>query len=272
MARICPQCGARALDDQSQFCNKCGTPFPDDQPKKVVVRTMPRLADTPPPPVSPPAPDPWETAVPPAQPCAEPPMIPQPSPVRPKVRVPGKPPALVATPRSLMLPFKKFIARDSIKRVYLLGVIGIVLVALFGLTAGFTKSPIDTDNSTALATTPSFGGSVFTSPILWLAFLVFGNLFWRVICEMCVIQFALYEALASNGNTRYPDRGMDDALPDYGSNGSEEFVECPRCGKRVPVAELRSCDHCGVQGCSSCIRMSGLVRKTLTCKDCFEKK
>lgn len=61
-------------------------------------------------------------------------------------------------------------------------------------------------------------------------------------------------------------------MPAFGERGTGGMTVCPRCGKIVPADELQSCEHCGVQGCSSCIRLIGLLKKKWTCKDCFERK
>lgn len=252
MTKICPACGSKAVDDQSQFCNKCGYPFPPPQAKKtVVVRTEPRLTESlPTPPRSPPGDE-----------TRRPPRAPQNLPVRPK--------ALPLRP----LPFRKLLGRSFIRPVYWLGVIMIVLVVFTGITADLSKKGTDTSQGTG---TKSGSMDLLSGlPVFWIIVLVLGNLAWRLICELSAVQAALYDALSSAGLSRGsggqdPHIAEDDM--DEGAEAGGETVECLRCGKIVPVGELRSCDRCGVQGCSNCIRVSGLVRKTMTCKECFEGK
>jgi hypothetical protein len=268
MARTCPACGSKAIDDQSQFCNKCGTPFPDELPRRILVRTTPRLAETPlpqqtiPPPVAEhPAPEPRASPVPPARSLADP----------PRVRMPAKTPARKQVVSKPVLPFKKYIARDFIKPIYWIGFIAILLIVFSGISADLAKK--STTTGTSAKTTESSSGDILAGiPFFWIGVLLIGNLFWRMFCEMCTILFALQGLPVSAGNAQSP---WQDTLVERGlvdDDRSEEFTECPRCGKTVSQSELRTCAHCGVQGCSSCIRMMGLVRKTLTCRDCYQKK
>jgi hypothetical protein len=104
------------------------------------------------------------------------------------------------------------------------------------------------------------------SPLFWIGFLLFGSLLWRIFCELVAAVFRIYDALEEGGD------GLPDEDAEDGAGWAEGRVQCPRCGKVVAADQLRECDHCGVQGCNNCIRMMGLVRKTLTCKDCFEGK
>jgi hypothetical protein len=255
MARICPNCGRQAIDDQSQFCNKCGTPFPQDQPKKtVVVRTEPRLVTTPPPP--------------PPPPVDEPPAL-----KRPRVRAPVKKPVPEQKPKGGFLRFESFITRDFIRFIYLAGVIAIVLISLLGVMSGFSKPASSSAESGTAVNATATGTDSTTSLIVWAGFLIFGNLFWRVLCETLVVLFimndsllAIKKSLASEQDSRFEDQ-----IPEFEEEDGG-FIECPRCGKVVAQSELRTCSHCGVQGCSSCIRMMGLIKKTLTCRDCYQKK
>jgi len=265
MARICPNCGRPALDDQSQFCNKCGSPFAEDQPKKILVRTTPRLADTPPPPPAPVAPPAAEYYAPPVRSYADP----------PRVRAPAPRPAAQPKPAGKSpLPFKKLIGRDFIRPVYWLGVIAILLVVFAGITAELPKT--DTTAGTPAEDTAGAGSGDFLSdiPLFWIGIFIFTNLLWRVVCEMSAVLFALRDAGASPYHDRGPgfDSLLEDEMPESWDNRAEEPVTCPRCGRVVPAGELRTCEHCGVEGCSNCIRLMGLLKKTLTCKDCFERK
>ena len=280
MTRTCPNCGSRAIDDQSQFCNKCGTPFPaEEQPKKVFVRTVPRLADTPPPP-PPPAPPVQQPVAyaeseyyvpPPRQvPAAPPARSPAAGPSR--VRVPArKHPARRQPVREKPQPFAKMITKDYAKIVYWLGVIAILLIVIAGLTSGQSKTTKSSDSSTDDASdsaAKSSGDLLATIPLYWIGVFLFANLAWRVLCETSVSVLARSDPAADS-----PDINADDAVPEYGGGGlMGDSVECPRCGKIVAHDELRTCETCGTEGCTSCIRLMGLIKKKWTCRDCFEKK
>jgi hypothetical protein len=277
MARTCLNCGGKAIDDQSQFCNKCGTPFPKDEQRTVVVRTTPRLADTSPPLRQPLPPLPPPVAEPPAPQYRAPPVIPAVTPAAPpRVRVPARRPVQKQSSASMALPFRKLIAKDFIRPMYWIGVIAILLVVFSGMTTSTAKTPAaltSPDAGTDTATKAS-GDILAGIPLFWIGVMVFANLLWRTVCETSAVQFALYDATNAQQQTRNTDHDFlfENEVPEHGDTGTGDYVECPRCGKVVASDELRSCAHCGVEGCTSCIRMMGLVRKTLTCRDCYEKK
>jgi len=185
----------------------------------------------------------------------------------PPPRAPAaQPPEREKTGGSCPLPFKKFLIGNRLKIIYILGAVAIIGISLLGITAGFQATGTDSavksfSNTTALAVTPT------VSPLFWIAFLIFGSLVWRMFCEIAAIVYRMYEPATRGGDTHsYDEKTPEDVA------GSKEMYECPHCGKEVSASQLRECEHCGVQGCIHCIRMMGLVRKTLTCKDCFEKK
>lgn len=264
MARICPQCGSQAIDDQSQFCNKCGTSFPEEKTMKIFVRTMPRTPGVSPAPVQQPppqeAPEPRTTQAIPARPPAD--SI--------RIRVPAKPAPAQPKP-AMVLPFRKFIARDFIRLVYWIGVIAILLVVVSGILADTAKKSTAAGTSAEIPGASS-GDILAGLPLFWIGMLLISNFFWRVLCETSAIQFALYSSLVHAENPPGPvqDSLYEDGMP--GDAGGDEFIDCPRCGKVVHPRDIRACSHCGVQGCSSCIRMTGLVRKMLTCRDCYQGK
>jgi hypothetical protein len=266
MARTCPNCGRQAIDDQSQFCNKCGTPFPADQPKKVLVRTTPRLAETQPaPPVQqyreePPATERYTPPVPPARSLADP----------PRVRAPAKQPVQRQQIRSTPLPFGKLYAKRFIRLFYWIGLIAILMIVVAGVTTGTTKS-VKTAGEATNTTAEGSGDLLADIPLFWIGVLIFGALFWRTVCEIAAVQFALYDSQTAPQAGRGMDQDTRYGEEDFGGAPGEDMVTCPRCGKVVPASELRSCSHCGVEGCSSCIRMMGLIKKTLTCRDCYQK-
>lgn len=242
MPRICPSCGTTAVDDQAQFCNKCGYPFPKVRPDNatLVQRKGTRLYD--------------EQV---HEHRSAPPTPSDPSPVR-------KP---AGSTRAL--PFKKFLIGDRLKLIYIVGAVAIIAIALLGISTGFSKTGTDAaksfTNTTALVETPT------STPLFWIALLIFGSLVWRMFCEMAALVFRMYEP-AGNGECGEGEIVSSGEALTSAEAGTEEMYECPHCGKVVPASELRECEHCGVQGCSHCIRKMGMIKKSLTCRDCFEKK
>jgi len=240
MVKICPSCGTKAVDDQSLFCNKCGYPFPRDPPKNT--GTVTQAGSHP----------------------RGPPVFP-PSAERSPARAAERRGPQKRTGRGGEPPFRRFIARN-IRLIYWAGAIVIILVSLLGINAAFSTAGTDTlnqsfTNTTALVQTPA------VSPLFWVVVLIFGSLVWRVFCELAAAVIRIYDSLGEGGDLR-----AGDYAPEAGNDWAKGMVECPRCGRAVPADQLRECAHCGVQGCSNCVRMMGLVRKTLTCKDCFENK
>ena len=249
MVKICSSCGTRADDDQSLFCNKCGYPFPQTQPKRSAVPQQR---------------DPQVSGVPTNAAGG----VPR------QARTSGRKPGHKKTGRNGSLPFKTLITRDYLRLIYIVGAVAIILVSLLGISAGFSKPGTGAANesfinATSLVENPS------ASPLFWIGVLIFGNLIWRIFCELAAVVFRMYDTISSGGET-----GPVDETPEYGEEGTAgygpeeegEFVECPHCSKLVPADQLRECEDCGVQGCSNCIRVMGLLKKTMTCKDCFEGK
>jgi hypothetical protein len=274
MARTCPNCGTKAIDDQSAFCNKCGTPFPADPPKKVVVRTTPRLAETPPPPQQPLAPLP---------PVEETPVARQPRPASPparsladlpRVRAPQRRPAREKTVKGGFFNFGTLITQKFIRLIYIAGMIAIILISLMGILSAFSQPAASTATEAGAVNATASGHDSTTSLISWVIFLVIGNIFWRILCEMAFVLFSMNDSLNAIKDSLAGDQDalLQDGPLAYDGGRPDEFVDCPRCGKVVPAGELRTCEHCGVQGCSSCIRQMGLLKKTLTCKDCYQRK
>lgn len=273
MARICPACGSQAIDDQSLFCNKCGTPFPSDQPKKVLVRTTPRLAETPPP--APPSPEPVPVTGPPAPeyraPAAPPARI---SSEPPRARVPAPRPGSRQQAGRSPLPFTRCLVRDFLRPVYWLGVLAILLIVLGGVMAdAATTAPAGESSGSGKEGGPL--DLLSAIPVFWIGVFIAGNLVWRVLCESGAALFALYDAGTTPDNPRGlemeslpDDRVIDDGM----AGGQGGMVQCPRCGRTVPAEEMRTCEHCGTVGCSACVRLMGLIKKTLTCRDCFQSK
>lgn len=234
MVKICPSCGYRETDNQALYCNKCGYPFPHIQPGRPAVATAPASR-------------------------------PAPAPLR-------QPLTKKNTGLSGFLSFNTLITGDSLKLIYILGAIVIVLVSLTGIAGMFAKpasagANVSITNTTALAENPA------GSPLFWIGFLIAGSVLWRMFCELFVV---LSRGYGVTGYREEPEYEPADFGEEEKTGESDErlgqMVECPRCHKIVPVGDLRECEHCGVQGCSGCIRMMGLLKKTLTCRECFEAK
>jgi len=235
MTKICPSCRYPAVDNNALFCNKCGYPFPQSQPRRPAVATAP---------------------------ASRPAPRARTRPVRKKTSGKG------------FLSFGTLITGNYLKLIYILGAVVIVLVSLMGITGMFAKpaagvANMSITNTTALAENPA------GSPLFWIGFLVAGSILWRMFCELFVVLSRVH-----NGHGHEDDTGEYYESGEYGEEvdevpGGEEsgqLVECPTCRKIVPVEDLRECEHCGVQGCSNCIRMMGLLKKTMTCRECFEAK
>jgi hypothetical protein len=165
------------------------------------------------------------------------------------------------------------VTRDYLRPIYIAGAVLIVLVSVMGLAGMFAKpvkgaANISITNTTAIAQDPA------GSPLFWIGFLVAGSIFWRMFCELFVVLSRVH-----NGHGYEEDASAYDEAGDYGGEeeapgweGTGQMVECPKCQKIVPAEDLRECEHCSVQGCTSCIRSMGLLKKTMTCRECFEAK
>jgi Domain of unknown function (DUF4282) len=234
MARKCPSCGYPEPDNQALYCNKCGYPFPQTPPQN------------------------------PAAPA--PGTRPAPAAVRQRRR---QKPGLAG-----FLSFDTLITENSLKLIYILGAVGIVLVSLMGVAGMFAKpikggANVSITNTTALAENPT------GSPLFWIGFLIAGSVLWRMFCELFVVLSRVHGAPGYRGEPEPEHETMEYEETEgagYGPKWSAQMVECPKCRKIVPVEELRECENCGIQGCTSCIRMMGLLKKTMTCRECFEAK
>jgi hypothetical protein len=236
MAKTCPGCGFFETDDQSLFCNKCGYPFPRKQPKNQMVAVTTGSRQAP------------RAAL---------------RPVQKKADVAG------------FFSFDTLTTANHISLIYILGAVLIVLVSLMGITGGFAKNGavpgnMSFTNITAVVQEPA------SSFLFWAGFLVIGSVLWRMFCEVFVVLNRVHGGQAYEEEaTEYSGETGDyyeEAVVGSEPVGTGQMVECPKCRKIVPVEDLRVCEHCGIQGCSSCIRMMGLLKKTLTCRECFEAK
>jgi hypothetical protein len=233
MAKICPSCGYHETDNQALYCNKCGYPFPQSQPRRSIAATLPAS--------------------------------------RPAPRT-AKRPTHKRTGGGGFFSFGTLITGNYLNLIYILGAVVIVLFSVVGIVGKFAKPAtgginMSITNTTAIAQDPA------GSPLFWIGFLIAGSILWRMFCELFVVLSRVH-GVPDHGR----EAGPDDETADYGDaeasvysdGGPAQLVECPKCRKIVPVEELRECEHCGVQGCSNCIRPMGLLKKTMTCRECFE--
>jgi hypothetical protein len=233
MAKTCPSCGYHETDNQALYCNKCGYPFPQNPPKKPAVATAP---------ASRPAPDASGR------------------PVRKKAGKGG------------FLSFGSLITENHLKLIYILGTVMIVLVSVMGIAGMFAKNATEGVNESFI-NTAAIAEYPAGSPLFWIGFLVIASVLWRMFCELFAMLSRVHDPLHHEGG----DVSSDDAaeygdadVAAYGGGDGGQMVECPKCHKIVAAEDLRECEHCGVQGCVNCIRMMGLLKKTMTCRECFE--
>ena len=238
MPKTCPSCGYPEPDNQALYCNKCGYPFPRNQPKRPAAAA--------------PAARPVQRIV-----------------KRPVHRKPGG---------GGFLSFGTLITENHLKLIYIVGAVMIVLVSVMGIAGMFSK-PVEKGaekTNTSIIDTRAIAEYPAGSPLFWAGFLVIGSVLWRMFCELFVVLSRVrsghsHEEEAAEYTSEPMEYGEEEAAGS-GWEGSGQMVECPKCRKIVPVEDLRVCEHCGIQGCSSCIRMMGLLKKTLTCRECFEAK
>jgi len=239
MSKTCPSCGYRETDMQSLYCNKCGYPFPQQLPQRPV-------------------------AVPAGRPAPR-------ASKRPVKRNAGG---------GGFLSFGSLITENHLKLIYILGAVMIVIVSIMGIAGMFAKKTTDekASNNASLINTNAIAEYPAGSSLFWIVFLVIGNVLWRMFCELFAI---LYRGHGAHAQENEPepeyeyettDYGVEESAVQHNHAASGQMVECPKCHKIVPIEDLRECQHCGIQGCSNCIRMMGLLKKTMTCRECFEAK
>jgi hypothetical protein len=239
MSKTCPSCGYREPDLQAVYCNKCGYPFPQNPPGRPATaapagRPAPRAAKRP---------------------------------VRKKTGGGG------------FLSFGTLITENHLKLIYILGAAMIVLVSLMGIAGMFGK-PVAKGANMSITNTTAMGQDPAGSPVFWILFLVAGSILWRMFCEIFAMLSRVPGTPERSGGdgydedrAEYADDGYaDEGFAAPGRSGSGQMVECPKCHKIVAIEDLRECEHCGIQGCVNCIRSMGLLKKSLTCRECFEAK
>jgi len=167
-----------------------------------------------------------------------------------------------------ILRFDIFVTRKFVPVIYFIGALSITILAILSLLGG---SPADT------AVTKTAGAAVSpadtTSFVFWILVLVVGNIAWRFACEAAAATFRVHETLVFREEvpdlTDPVDTGHSPGVPATETVPAEQ-VKCPHCSAIVYQDQLRECEYCGVTGCERCIRSVGLVKKHLTCRDCFE--
>jgi hypothetical protein len=230
MSKFCPACGSEETDDQSIFCRTCGNRFPANLPEKKSI--------------SHPAADHRSRSA-----LAGGDAIPDDLRVKKGPRKRGN--------FRRFLSFDIFITKPAITVIYCIGAIVLTLGSVLYLVLGIVKPAL-------LPTLPTQNPLVLT-PLFWIALLIFGNLFWRIMCELLVVFFNVNESLVSMDNTLTTlNRPMN-------AEDLSEYTQCPLCSETVRIDELQKCDQCGVMGCKKCIRTAGLIKRKNTCKTCFEK-
>lgn len=175
------------------------------------------------------------------------------------------------------LSFGTLITENHLKLIYILGAVMIVLVSIMGIAGMFAKKAAGgtSETNASLISTAAIAEYPAGSPLFWAGFLIAGSILWRMFCEL----FALLSRVNSGhgheeeaGEYYEPEEYGGEEATGAGWEGSGQMVECPKCHKIVPLEDLRECEHCGVQGCSNCIRPMGLLKKMMTCRECFEAK
>jgi hypothetical protein len=180
----------------------------------------------------------------------------------------------MATPQPAALPFKRFITRDFLRPLYWIGVIAILLIVFSGISSDGAGNDTTAETATETDGAASSGDLLSGIPFFWIGVMVIANLFWRVLCETSAMVFFLAAAPAMTVNAPGRDENWlsEEEIPGSVSGTADEMVACSRCGKIVPAEELETCEGCGIQGCSSCVRKMGLLKSKWTCRDCYNTK
>ncbi|RPI38654.1 MAG: DUF4282 domain-containing protein, partial [Methanoregulaceae archaeon] len=193
MATTCPGCGFFETDDQSLFCNKCGYPFPRKQPNQTVALTTGSRQ----------AP---RTAL---------------RPVQKKAGVAG------------FFSFDTLITENSLKLIYIIGAVGIILVSLVGIAGMFSKPAEEEDEktNTSFVDLPAIAEYPAGSALFWIGFLVAGSILWRMYCELFVMLSRIrsghsHEEEATEYTSEPMEYGEEEAAGS-GWEGSGQMVECP---------------------------------------------
>jgi hypothetical protein len=113
------------------------------------------------------------------------------------------------------ITFRKFITTGFIIAIYILGALAVTVVSILVMLSGGSSSTL-----TGMALTNG------TAIIIGILLLIFGNLFWRVVCEYMVVQFRIYDELVMlNRKTGVPTP-TSSPMPPPAQTGPV----CPSCG------------------------------------------
>ncbi len=107
------------------------------------------------------------------------------------------------------LAFKRFITPTFIMIIYILGAVVITIGSFLLMAFGV-----------------GYGGAT-VAIILGIVMLIFGNLAWRILCEYWVVQFRIYEEIASLN--RRQGGTSPQAMPSS-SPPAPTTPTCPTCG------------------------------------------
>jgi len=90
------------------------------------------------------------------------------------------------------------------------------------------------------------------------------------ICEVCKIHLCENHAIiCSSCGKAFCEDHISKKCAICGSFVCDTCIrKCPICGKEVGSDHLVKCDVCGKEACSSCVVVSGLIKKKKTCKKC----
>jgi hypothetical protein len=89
-------------------------------------------------------------------------------------------------------------------------------------------------------------------------------------CEVCKIHLCERHAIiCSSCKKAFCEDHISKKCEICGEFVCDECIKkCPLCGKEVGKDHLVKCDVCGKEVCSSCVSISGLIKKKRTCKKC----
>jgi predicted RecB family endonuclease len=100
-----------------------------------------------------------------------------------------------------------------------------------------------------------------------------GTAFCKVhgrICEVCKIHLCENHAIICTSCKRsFCEDHISKKCEICGGFVCDDCIRtCPVCGKKVGLDHLVKCDVCGKEVCSSCVSVTGLIKKKRTCKKC----
>jgi hypothetical protein len=112
------------------------------------------------------------------------------------------------------LTFKRFITPMFIMIIYILGALGVTILSFLIMLGGaFAIQGF------------SMGGEI--AILLGILTLIFGNLYWRILCEYMIVQFRIYEEIVSLN--RRQGGTSPQAMP-TSNPPAPTTPTCPTCG------------------------------------------